>query len=192
MSIVTEQHLDLIKKIVMSNSYYQGNEDLLSSFCNDVYSKSYLLFKSVSNYEHLYNYMQKIATNAMISVLKRNNRLKNSSENKYMTTSHDDMPSASSAGQKKTQSVYDIYKINDPFPNDYEFAIDKPEMIKLLQLVQIINSENSDKKYSKIFFARYIYNKSLETIATELKLSENEINQRLLDLADIIRENVNI
>ena len=88
--------------------------------------------------------------------------------------------------------VYDIYKLEIPIEDDEKLEPTGWELSRVLKLLECINSENFDKKYLQIFVARYIQNKSTTIIACDFNLSEVEVNQRLIDLAEIINKNINL
>lgn len=197
---IKSQELELIKKLVSENAYYEGNEDLLPQFCEEVYQKSYLLFKSVRNYNYLVGYLRKIVNNSVISILKSNGRTKRlnfSAKTKHMTSSDDysfinreELSSCISDNSARQRSAYDIYKIDDPCTENDSYEPKRISMERTLELLEFVNSENLDKRYLQIFVSRYIQHKSSETIAFDFNLSESEVNQRLVELADIIGENL--
>ena len=189
-----EQELALIKRLVVANGYYEGNEDLLPVFCEEVYAKSYLLFKSVKNYEYLSSYLTKIVNTTVLSVLKKYSRTQKIKMSQFVDKKNGVQFEQSSLEVPaiKGRYVYDLFKLEVPISTDEEFTPVAADMKKVVQMVQFINSENLGKNYSKIFALRYIYNESAETIAFKCGISEKEVNSRLLSLADIISENLSI
>ena len=197
---IKQQELELIKQLIGENAYYEGNEDLLPQFCEEVYQKSYLLFKSVKNYSYLIGYLRKIVNNSVVTVLKSNGRTKRlnfSSKTKHMTSqdnysfiNKEEIMSMHSENSIRQKGAYNIYKIEDPCTEHDLFEPDRISMEKTLELLEYVNSENLDKRYLQIFVSRYIQHKSSEAIAFDFNLSESEVNQRLVEVADIIRENM--
>ncbi len=193
MSIVKEKQVELIKQVVLSSDYYEGNEDLLYEFCQEVYGKSYLLFKTVSNHEYLKGYLRKIATTSIIKILKQKNRLKRNPSS-YMTVKEPAVDSNSAANDVKAlparnKHVYDVYKIEDPYEEDFEPSFADSDIKKVLYLVQVIDSANPSQNYLALFKSRYIDNKSNSEIAQKLNLPENIVLQRLLELSVLICKN---
>ena len=194
---ITEKELDVIKNLIFQNPYYAGNEDLLPQICEAVYRKSHLLFKSVQNYEYLESYLKKVVNNCIIDILQSRTRTGSLRLQKSKYTDRDvekKSPSDSSSLIENTglkfKKAYEIYKIDDPCTENDVYAPERRSMEKILELLEVVNSENSGKNYLQIFVERYIENKSSEMIAFDLGLSESEVNRRLLNLADIIEENL--
>jgi hypothetical protein len=70
----------LIERVVRESDKFQGREDLLETFCAEIYKKSYLLLGTVSNIENLKNYLNKVADSSITNVL--------SEKNKQQSTAH--------------------------------------------------------------------------------------------------------
>ena len=136
--------------------------------------------------------MEKVVNSTIITTLKKHSRARRLSSISNMDKKIETQKSIPEAVSIKGRYVYDVYKLEDPIFDDFLYTINEQQVKKLVQLVQFINTENLDKNYLRIFVDRYIYNKSIETIAVSFGLSESEVNQRLLLLADIVCENLYI
>ena len=195
---ITAKELDIIKNLICQNQYYAGNEDLLPQICESVYRKSHLLFKSVQNYSYLESYLKKIVNSSIIEVLQNSSRTissRQSAKSRYLTTdderdSSDSYSAVYDNASLKLRKAYEIYKIDDPCTENDIYSPERSYLEKILGLLEVVNSEDSDKKYLDIFEKRYIESRSSEAIANELGVSEAEINRRLLNLAEIIAENI--
>ena len=194
---ITEKELDIIKNLVSQNQYYAGNEDLFPQICESVYRKSHLLFKSVQNYDYLESYLRKIVNSSIIEVLQHSQRVINSvqsAKSRYLSKSDeanrsDSYSAISENTGLKLKKAYEIYKIDDPCTENDVYAPERSDIERILEFLEVVNSEDVDKKYLQIFASRYIENKTTESIAYDLGLSESEVNRRLLNLAEIIEEN---
>lgn len=69
----TREQKELIEKIIRANEKFQGREDLIQAFFAEVYKKSYLLLGSVSNIEHLKNYLTKVVDTSITNVINEDN-----------------------------------------------------------------------------------------------------------------------
>lgn len=188
---ITEEYADLIEQIIKTNKYYIGNEDFFNLIFNEVYKKSYLLIKTISEPASIKSYLTKVVNITIIDILKSENRLYALSDS-YVSLKQRNQEiktQFTNVLALKNQNAYEIYEIPDPFANKVEVPVNKAEIKKMLEFVQILHSENKEKNYLGLFYERYLRNKSIDVIAAEWQVSADELNERLIDLANIIREN---
>lgn len=182
---------DLIKNIIVSDKKYIDNEDLYDDFFNETYKRSFLILKSVKNEASLTSYLRKVATTAIINVLKDSGRVKRTKEgfSSVEEQSLDEITSIPDSKYLNTNISYDIVDLSD---GPEEVIIKKETLQSIYDAVSISHISNPAKQYMQLYELRYIKGLKQKEIAKELNLSQSEISKRLLDLVDEVKRNMTI
>lgn len=187
-----QEKVDLIAKIIKSDKKYVNNEDLYEDFFNETYKRSFLIVKSVKNESSLELYIKKIATTAIINVLKDSGRLQRTREGfkPIEEKSLDDIIAVSVPDNKyaDTKISYDIVDLSD---GPEEVVIKKEVLQKLADSISIVHSQNPAKQYVQLYNLRYVKGLKQKEIAQELNLSQGEVSKRLLELVDEVKKAFN-
>ena len=82
---LTQDKIDLISKIIKNDRKYSNNEDLYDDFFNETCKRSVGILEAVDSEATLEIYLKRVATTAIINVLKDSGRLRRSRTG-YMST----------------------------------------------------------------------------------------------------------
>lgn len=186
-----QEQINLIRKIIVSDKKYINNEDLYDDFFNETYKRSFLVIKTVKNEASLETYLKRIATTAIINVLKDSGRVKRTSEGfkSIEQTSLDEIISPQI--DDKYLSVQINYDIVDLSDGPEEVVIQKEILQKLSDAISITHTINPAKQYMQLYQLRYIKGLKQKQIADELNLSQSEVSKRLLDLVEEVKKAFN-
>ena len=80
MEELAQDKLDLISKIIKNDKKFVNNEDLYDDFFNETYKRSFLIAKTVNSESTLTTYVRRIASTAILNVLKDHGRLRRTRE----------------------------------------------------------------------------------------------------------------
>ena len=72
MEELAQDKLDLISKIIKNDKKFVNNEDLYEDFFNETCKRSFLIAKNVNSEATLSTYLRRIASTAILNVLKEN------------------------------------------------------------------------------------------------------------------------
>lgn len=185
-----QEKVDLIKKIILSDKKYTNNEDLFDDFFNETYKRSFLMIKSVKNEASLEAYIKKIATTAIINVLKNSGRVRRTTEGftSVEEKSLDEIISVPTNKYSNTTINYDIVDLSD---GPEEVVIKKEILQTLSDAIAIAHSKNPAKQYMQLYELRYVKGLKQKEIAQELNLSQGEVSKRLLELVEEVKSAFN-
>lgn len=186
-----QEKINLIKKIIVSDKKYINNEDLFDDFFNETYKRSFLIIKTVKNEASLETYLKRIATTAIINVLKDSGRVKRTGEGfkSIEQTSLDEIISLQIDDKySNVQINYDIVDLSD---GPEEVVIQKEILQKLSDAISITHTINPAKQYMQLYQLRYIKGLKQKQIADELNLSQSEVSKRLLELVEEVKKAFN-
>ena len=174
----THEYRDIIEKLVKRNLRYSGNEDLLEDFCSETFKRSFKILTSDNAVMNLEAYLSKVASSAIIDVLKKSGRLRR------LQTGYQKIITEPVVPDYKIDADGDIFfEIEDPSPSVEEKLITQQEIISIQKALYNLNSEYTDKNFLEIFRKRYIEEKKQSQIAQELNISQGEVSKRLVELA---------
>jgi len=181
---LTQEHRNLIEGIVRKNPRLNGNEDLFEDFCSETFKRSFHIISSISDMKNLELYLNKVASSAILSVLKDSGRLRRSRSG-YVKISQQ----STSYNNNDPEDI--LINIPDPAINIEESFIKNDEIKLIRNLIQQIDKNERDKKYIDIFHLRYIMGYKQSQIASETGISQGEISKRLVELAKKINDILN-
>lgn len=171
--VVTQEYKSLIEKMVISNRRFSGNEDLFEDFCSEALERCLFLLKKTDEIDRIENYLNKLISTAIISVLKSSGRITRNAQG-YKTVA----PSIS------IENPLDdgFLDIKDPSINFVEKITAEETLQEVYQLVLKFDSEYPEENFYKLFYMKYVENRKQREIANILGISQGEVSKRLFDL----------
>ncbi|MDD3012202.1 MAG: sigma-70 family RNA polymerase sigma factor [Candidatus Gastranaerophilales bacterium] len=182
---LTQEHRNLIEGIVRKNPRINGNEDLFEDFCSETFKKSYTIISSINDIKNLEIYLNKVASSAILDVLKTSGRLRKARSG-YIQI-HQQTVSISNDNEPNDILI----NIPDPTPHIEEKIIKHDEIKLIRDLIVQIDENEKDKRYIDIFYLRYLMGYKQSQIANETGISQGEVSKRLIELAKKINELLN-
>ena len=187
---LAQKHLDLIKQIIKSDKKYQGNEDLFEDFFNETCKRSLSILETMDDSDVLESYLRKIASTAIVVVLKNMGRVRRSHQgyvsNKDKEVTSVEMKETALSGNYDTN--YNFITIN---PTPEEIVINKEQLQSVYDSVVIAHSQNVEKQYLQIYELRYVEGKKQAEIAREMNISQSQVSKRLFELMDAVKKSLN-
>ncbi|MEI7475583.1 MAG: sigma-70 family RNA polymerase sigma factor [bacterium] len=177
---LTQEYRYLIENIIRKNPRFSGNEDLVEDFCSETFKRSYSVMSSLHNKANVDLYINKIASSAILEVLKSSGRLTRTRDgyHKRLEVSLN----------RETPYLKDdqgdlILDIEDPAINVEENIIDKEEIKHIKNCVILVSEKYPEKEYQKLFNLRYHQGMTQFQISEEVGISQSEVSKRLTELA---------
>lgn len=177
---LTQDYRDLIENIIRKNPRFYGNEDLVEDFCSETFKRSYSIMSSLKDKTNIDLYINKIASSAILEVLRSAGRLTRTREGYKQRV---EVSLSKNNSYQKDENGELLIDIEDPLVNIEEDLINEEEISLLRECVISLNNQFPEKLYSKIFTLRYFNEMSQAQIAEELSLSQGEVSKRLSELA---------
>lgn len=174
---MAEQYRELIEKFIRNNPRFSGNEDLFEDFCSETFKRCYKILSTNTNIVNFEAYLSKIASSAILDVLKTSGRIRKQKSN-YVKI-HTEAITNQYTTDENNEIIYDI---EDPSPTVEESLIKQEEIRNIRQTLKILDMENQNKQYLTIFKLRYIDEKKQNEIASMLGISQGEVCKRITDL----------
>lgn len=204
---------ELIEEIIKQHPDYIGHENLIDQFCAEIYKKSYLLLDSVSNIESLKNYLTKVADTSIANVLKNLPKEENDALSKINKLPDiPDITVETKVQQHVVQKQPEPIQVHNSMPNvkkrqeavnkdPYSGLIDPEEFFNekqtnplvaknIIDVIDMLDLGNPDKKYLEIFTMRYVQNMHQGDIAKKLKISQADLSMRFCDLVKLIKRHL--
>ncbi len=182
---ITQKHQNLIKNIVKSNHRFSGNEDLVEDFCSETIKRSYKLLTTINEVQKIESYLNKVATSAILGVLKDAGRLRRATQG-YTQTKEIPVSSVKITAKEDCYKIDDagciFYDIPDPAPSIEDEITQKEELLKIVHFIHELNSEEPDKDFLELFQLRYKENFKQTEIAKKMGLSQGEVSKRLIEM----------
>lgn len=159
-----------LTKIIKSNKRFKDNEDLLDDFIECSKQKLNGIIEDIEDKEVITNFAEKIISNSIIEVLKKENRFRkistaNLSQRIEYSKFAPEYSQIQPIGLSKLKQVYSVLKRKD---------------------------EKDDTKYLEIFNLKYVDNKSIEEISETLEIENNKLISILSEMAEIANKVVNV
>ncbi len=186
---LTQDKLELIAKIIKNDKKFANNEDLYDDFFNETYKRSFIIAKAVNSESTLTTYVRRIASTAILNVLKDAGRLRRTREG-YIPTKEVSLESISEDNTDYSDVI--IHYNTMPVDNNPEDNAIKSEILRqVVQTLGIINKEDPDKRYLHLFKLRYEDGRTQKEIAQEMNISQSEVSKRLFRLLEKIKQAFN-
>ena len=186
MEELAQDKLELIAQIIKNDKKFSGNEDLYDDFFNETCKRSFLIAKTVKSEATLATYVRRIATTAILNVLKDNGRLRRTREG-YIPTKTISLEPVINDNLDYSDVVvkYDAISLDDT-PED---VVIKNEILRqVIDNLYAINADEPDKKYLQLYKLRYEEGMTQKEIAEQMQLSQSEISKRLFKLLEKIKK----
>ena len=184
---LTEENLDLIRKLIRVDKKFKGNEDLFDDFFNETCRRTLPILETIDDNQLLEAYIRKIVSTAIVIVLKNMGRLRRSGQ-KFVSNNEfrfDFSASRSIDNKFGLKHVnYNFIKIPQT-PED--ITIEKEMLQKVYDSIVIAHSTNVSKDYLTLFDLRYVKCKKQKEIAKEMNISQSQVSKRLFELMNIVR-----
>ena len=181
-----QEYRSLIENVIKNNPRYIGNEDLIEDFCSETFKRSYSILNSIGDINNLEIYLRKIASSAILEVLKSSGRLIRSRSG-YTKINHQVSTYQTNAYEIDLDGDI-MFDIPVPEPNIEEKLTKKEEVENIRNIIKKIDSRNKGKNFWEIFILKYIKEMKQSNIALELDISHGEVSKRLLELAKKIQK----
>lgn len=195
---LAQENIELIEKIIKTNSRFRGNDDLFEEIFSESVSRSRSLISSASSGGSIEIYISKIINLVVLDSLKRNNRF-GKAKTTIAKVSSPVQHIAIKPIQAKTKEVVTptakymlseveelVFDIDDPFVENEKELYSKDEVIELKDFVFNINQEFPEKKYYELFILRFIYKLDQQKIAAKVEETVEEVNSRIIDLVHML------
>ncbi|MCQ2957641.1 MAG: hypothetical protein MJ180_01930, partial [Candidatus Gastranaerophilales bacterium] len=160
--VVVQEYKNIIEKMVTSNKRFSGNEDLFEDFCAEAMERCCFLLKKTDEITKIENYLNKLTSNAMISVLKTSGRITRSADG-YKNIAQITVPLENPLDDG-------ILDIKDTTINFVEKISEQETLQEIYNLVLKFNEEEPQEYYSKIFYMKYVQGRKQREIAQTLKI----------------------
>lgn len=182
---ITQEHKNLILDVVRKNPRSRGNEDLLEDFCSETLRRSYAIISSSSNIESIQPYINKVATTAILEVLKTSGRIRRTAGSYKQVQ---EVPANFHNVYGMDDSGLIIHDIPDPAPHIEDVILKKEQVMAVKKIIEDADSRDPAKRYLDLFVLKYIKGIKQADISTELAISQGEVSKRLTELAKIVTE----
>lgn len=191
MEELAQDKLELISKIIKNDKKFAGNEDLFDDFFNETCKRSFLIAKNVKSEATLATYVKRIASTAILTVLKDNGRLRRTREG-YVPTKEISLETAASDKNHIDYSQVIIQYEEIDMDDSPEDIVIKNEILRMVRdNLYKIDENEPDKKYLQLFKLRYEDGMTQKEIAQELDISQSEVSKRLFRLMEKIKQAFN-
>ena len=183
---LAQDKLDLIEKVIKNDRKFSSNEDLYDDFFNETCKHSLGIINIVSSNTTLESYLRKIATTAIINVLKDSGRLRRSKTG-YVEAKELPLEEKEPSSNTYTSATvsYENF-VTEISPED--LSIQKDTLRQVAKTVTELDAEDSSKQYLQIYKLRYDNGMTQKEISEELGLSQGEISKRLFKLMEEVKK----
>ena len=181
---LTQDKLDLIAKIIKNDRKFADNEDLYDDFFNETCKRSLGIVKIVSSDAALEAYIKKIATTAILNVLKDSGRLRRTKTG-YTPSKEISIDNSISQDYQTAEISYENFKTEE---SPEEIVVKKELLIQIKNHLLKINEEEPEKQYLQIYKLRYDKGMTQKEISNEVGLSQSEISKRLFNLMKKLKQ----
>ncbi|MFH0702594.1 MAG: sigma-70 family RNA polymerase sigma factor [bacterium] len=182
---LAQEYRALIENIIKRNPRFYGNEDLADDFCSETFKRCYSIISSLDNIKNFESYLNKVASSAILDVLKNHGRLRRSKDGYVQVQEVFTSAPGVYAVDDEENLLYDI---PDPAVHVEEIIIQQEEIKKIKNIIFRIDSEKKNKKYQDIFILRYLKGLNQSEISSELGISQGEVSKRFAELVKKINE----
>lgn len=190
---LSQEHLDLIKKIIKSDKKFQNNEDLFDDFFNETCKRSLSIVETMEDSDVLESYLRKIASTAIVVVLKNMGRVRRTHQSYVNNDKEIKQPvitdeNVNSDNVKPFNVNYNFINIKT---NPEEIAVQKEILQSVYDSVVILHSQHIEKQYLQLYELRYVEGLKQADIAREMNISQSQVSKRLFELMDAVKQSIN-
>ncbi len=190
---LSQEHLDLIKKIIKSDKKFQNNEDLFDDFFNETCKRSLSIVETMEDSDVLESYLRKIASTAIVIVLKNMGRVRRTHQSYVNNDKEIKQPvitdeNVNSDNVKPFNVNYNFINIKT---NPEEIAVQKEILQSVYDSVVILHSQHIEKQYLQLYELRYVEGLKQADIAREMNISQSQVSKRLFELMDAVKQSIN-
>ena len=189
MEELAQDKLDLISKIIKNDKKFVNNEDLYEDFFNETCKRSFLIAKNVNSEATLSTYLRRIASTAILNVLKENGRLRRTKQG-YKPTKEVSLETITPEHVDYSQVVIH-YEAVDFYDTPEDIVVKKEILKQVQENLYRINDEEPEKNYLHLYKLRYENGLTQKEIAQEMGLSQSEVCKRLFRLLEKIKQAFN-
>ena len=190
MEELTRDKQELIARIVKNDKKFVNNEDLYEDFFNETFKRCFLVVKNVNSENTLTPYIKRIASTAILVVLKDSGRLRRTKSG-YVPTPTVPLETVSHEENIDYSGVVIIYDLpaQDNTPEDT--LIKNETLRQVVDNLYKINDEEPKKKYLYLYKLRYEECLTQKEIAERMHISQSEVSKRLFVLLEKIKQAFN-
>lgn len=183
---LSQEHLDLIEKIIRSDKKFQNNEDLFDDFFNETCKRSLSIVETMDDSDVLEAYLRKIASTSIVLVLKDMGRVRRTHQ-AYIKNDKEINISDDKSKAAPFKVNYDFIAIRS---NPEDIVIEKELLQRVYDSVVIAHSQNVAKQYLQLYELRYVENKKQSEIAREMNISQSQVSKRLFELMEEVKKSI--
>lgn len=183
---LSQEHLDLIEKIIRSDKKFQNNEDLFEDFFNETCKRSLSIVETMDDSDVLEAYLRKIASTAIVVVLKDMGRVRRTHQSYVKNDKEVNLPDTEVKAAPFSVN-YDFVSIKS---NPEEIVIEKELLQKVYDSVVIFHSQNVSKQYLQLYELRYVEGKKQAEIARDMNISQSQVSKRLFELMEEVKKSI--
>lgn len=189
MEELAQDKQNLIAQIVKNDKKFANNEDLYEDFFNETCKRCFLVAKNVSSENTLTPYIKRVASTAILTVLKDSGRLRRTKAG-YTPTLTVPLEYVS---YDETNYSDVIIKYDVPAPDDTpeDIVIKNETLRQLIDNLYKINEDEPEKKYLYLYKLRYEECMTQKEIAEKMSISQSEVSKRLFRLLEKIKQTFN-
>ncbi len=185
---IAQDKINLISEIIRNDRKFLNNEDLYDDFLNETCKRSMTIVNMIDNEATLSSYIRRIATTAIINVLKDNGRLRRTKSG-YMSTNEIIAEPLEIEKETIDYSTVRVSYDDLSIPKSPEDIVIQKDILQFIaRTVKNIDREDKDKNYLKIYSLRYDEGMTQKQIAQELDLSQSEVSKRLFKLMSEVKK----
>lgn len=186
---LAQEHLELIKRIIKADKKFQNNEDLFDDFFNETCKRSLSILETIDDHEALEAYIRKIASTAIVVVLKNMGRVRRTHQNYVSTREMEVQPvEMKSANLDNIAVNYNFITIPK---NPEDIVVEKELLQSVYDSVVIAHSQNIEKQYLQLYELRYVEGKKQAEIARDMNISQSQVSKRLFELMEAVKKSIN-
>lgn len=188
---LAQEHLELIKRIIKADKKFQNNEDLFDDFFNETCKRSLSILETIDDKDALEAYIRKIASTAIVVVLKNMGRVRRTHQSYVSTRDVETQPVEMKEPANNIENVSVNYNFITIPKNPEEIVVEKELLQSVYDSVVVAHSQNIEKQYLQLYELRYVEGKKQAEIAKEMNISQSQVSKRLFELMDAVKKSIN-